>query len=143
MYVKNQQGKTKRLSVKNNIKRNQFINLNNITNYDDSTYDELERQGTLKHEQVQRMTKNRIIVPIPGGMKAAKGSNKIQTEEPTLADDLNTSSMVDNDRDEDYHLEELLLNGIKSYSAVYQHYLDSKGLVVAKKDHERRVSSMG
>ena len=50
MYVRNQQGKTKRLSVKNNIKRNQFINLNNITNYEDSTYDELERQGTLKHE---------------------------------------------------------------------------------------------
>lgn len=89
------------------------------------------------------MTKNRIIVPIPGGMKTAKGSNKIQTEEPTLADDLNTSSMVDNDRDEVYHLEELLLNGIKSYSAVYQHYLDSRGLVVAKKDHIRRVSSMG
>ena len=52
-------------------------------------------------------------------MKAAKGSAKIPNEEPTLADDLNTSSMVDNDRDEVYHLEELLLNGIKSYSAVY------------------------
>jgi len=65
------------------------------------------------------MTKNRIIVPIPGMKSTSKGSNKIQSEEPTLADDLNTSSMVDNDRDEVYHLEELLLNGIKSYSAVY------------------------
>ena len=88
------------------------------------------------------MTKNRIIVPVPG-IKTSKGTSKTQNEEPTLADDLNTSSMVDNDRDEVYHLEELLLNGIKSYSAVYQHYLDTKGLLIAKKDHGRRVSSMG
>jgi len=88
------------------------------------------------------MTKNRIIVPIPG-MKTTKGSSKTQNEEPTLADDLNTSSMVDNDRDEVYHLEELVLNGIKSYSAVYQHYLGSKGLVVTRQNHVRRVSSMG
>lgn len=63
------------------------------------------------------MTKNRIIVPIPG-TKVSNEKGK-HNEDSTLADDLNTSSMIDNDRDELHHLEELLFNGIKSYSSVY------------------------
>ena len=47
----------------------------------------------------------------------------------------NSITQIEEDTDELHHLEELLMNGMKSYSTVYQYYLESQGLKI-KRDFE-------
>ena len=57
-------GKVKKLSVKKNIKNEKPINLSDLVIFSDHTFEELENEGKISWEQVQKMFKSRIIVPI-------------------------------------------------------------------------------
>ena len=139
-FIKQQVGKIKKLSVKRNIKIEKPINLSDFVIFNDHTFEELENEGSISWEQVQKMFKTRIIVPIQNNKKVPDNSDVIRKEKTNSIDDYNIHEILkdnhfktlkppQNDREQVCILEEIILNGIIEYSKIYEKYLREKGLM--------------
>jgi hypothetical protein len=87
-------GKVKKLSVKKNIKNEKPINLSDLVIFNDHTFEELESEGKISWEQVQKMFKSRIIVPILNNKKISDNPEILKIEKKNSNDDYNIREIL-------------------------------------------------